>query len=78
MGLLYEVRFLSLISQHCITVLMKNLFSRHKVSPMKMDLERIGSRHRGNSHQFSAESEELDQIAKEVRGILTAPIVTLD
>lgn len=34
---------------------------------MKMDLERIGSRHRGNSHQFNAESEELDQIAKEVR-----------
>ena len=37
---------------------------------MKMDLERIGSRHRGtgtNSQHFAAESEELDQIAKEVR-----------
>jgi hypothetical protein len=36
--------------------------------PMKMDLERIGARQRaGNAHQFAAESEELDQIAKEVR-----------
>lgn len=33
---------------------------------MKMDLERIGSRHRDNSHHFAAESEALDQIAKEV------------
>ena len=33
---------------------------------MKMDLERIGSRHRDNSHHFQAESEALDQIAKEV------------
>ena len=38
---------------------------------MKMDLERIGSRHRGNSHhQFAAESEELDQIAKEVKPLI--------
>ena len=36
---------------------------------MKMDLERIGSRHRDNSHHFAAESEALDQIAKEVRVI---------
>ena len=35
--------------------------------PMKMDLERIGSRHRDNSHVFAAESEALDQIAKDVR-----------
>ena len=34
---------------------------------MKMDLERIGSRHRDNSHHFAAESEALDQIAKEVK-----------
>lgn len=35
---------------------------------MRMDLERIGSRrHRDNSHHFQAESEALDQIAKEVR-----------
>ena len=33
---------------------------------MKMDLERIGGRHRDNSHHFAAESEALDQIAKEV------------
>ena len=32
-----------------------------------MDLERIGSRHRDNSHHFAAESEALDQIAKEVK-----------
>ena len=31
------------------------------------DLERIGSRTRDNSHQFAAESEALDQIAKDVR-----------
>ena len=36
---------------------------------MKMDLERIGGRHRDNSHHFAAESEALDQIAKEVRFI---------
>ena len=34
---------------------------------MKMDLERIGGRHRDNSHHFAAESEALDQIAKEVK-----------
>ena len=34
-----------------------------------MDLERIGGRHRDNSHHFAAESEALDQIAKEVRVI---------
>ena len=34
-----------------------------------MDLERIGGRHRDNSHHFAAESEALDQIAKEVRFI---------
>ena len=33
---------------------------------MKMDLERVGGRHRDNSHSFQAESEALDQIAKEV------------
>ena len=35
---------------------------------MKMDLETkgIGGRHRDNSHHFAAESEALDQIAKEV------------
>ena len=34
---------------------------------MKMDLERIGGRHRDNSHVYAAESEALDQIAKDVR-----------
>ena len=36
---------------------------------MKMDLETkgIGGRHRDNSHHFAAESEALDQIAKEVK-----------
>ena len=33
---------------------------------MKMDMERIGTRHRDNSHHFAAESEALDQIAREV------------
>lgn len=33
---------------------------------MKMDLERIGSRQRDNSQHFAAESQALDQIAKEV------------
>ena len=33
---------------------------------MKMDLERIGSRHRDSTNHFAAESEALDQIAKEV------------
>ena len=31
-----------------------------------MDLERIGSRHRDNSHTYVAESEALDQISKVV------------
>ena len=37
---------------------------------MKMDsgLETIGGRRRDNSHHFAAESEALDQIAKEVSG----------
>jgi len=39
---------------------------------MKMDLERIGSRHRDNSHHFAAESEALDQIAKEAEARLAA------
>jgi len=37
-----------------------------------MDLERIGSRHRDNSHHFAAESEALDQIAKEAESRLAA------
>lgn len=37
-----------------------------------MDLERIGSRHRDNSHHFAAESEALDQIAKEAETRLAA------
>ncbi len=41
---------------------------------MKMDLERIGSRHRDNSHSFQAESEALDQIAKEVNFLILNPI----
>lgn len=39
---------------------------------MKMDLERIGSRTRDNSHHFQAESEALDQIAKEAEARLAA------
>jgi len=39
---------------------------------MKMDLERIGGRHRDNSHHFAAESEALDQIAKEAEARLAA------
>jgi hypothetical protein len=42
---------------------------------MKMDLERIGSRHRGNSQHFAAESEELDQIAKEVSFVPTSRLL---
>jgi len=37
-----------------------------------MDLERIGGRHRDNSHHFAAESEALDQIAKEAEARLAA------
>eukprot|EP00095_Tigriopus_kingsejongensis_P010959 maker-scaffold129_size324999-snap-gene-1.24 protein:Tk10959 transcript:maker-scaffold129_size324999-snap-gene-1.24-mRNA-1 annotation:"leucine-rich repeat flightless-interacting protein 2" len=37
-----------------------------------MDLERIGSRQRDNSHQFDAESQELDQIAKQAEARLAA------
>ena len=33
---------------------------------MKMELEKIGSRHRDSTNHFAAESEALDQIAKEV------------
>ena len=33
---------------------------------MKMELEKIGSRHRDSTTHFAAESEALDQIAKEV------------
>merc|ERR1712045_732372 len=36
------------------------------------DLERIGGRHRDNSHHFAAESEALDQIAKEAEARLAA------
>jgi len=39
---------------------------------MKMDLARIGSRHRDNSHHFAAESEALDQIAREAEARLAA------
>jgi len=41
---------------------------------MKMDLETkgIGGRHRDNSHHFAAESEALDQIAKEAEARLAA------
>ena len=45
---------------------------------MKMDLERIGSRHRGtgtNSQHFAAESEELDQIAKEVSLVTVGDLI---
>ena len=31
-----------------------------------MELEKIGSRHRDSTNHFAAESEALDQIAKEV------------
>ncbi len=44
---------------------------------MKMDLERIGSRHRDNSHHFAAESEALDQIAKEA-SVTLLPSVQID
>lgn len=39
---------------------------------MKMDLERIGSRHRDSTNHFAAESEALDQIAKEAEARLAA------
>ncbi|TRY79396.1 hypothetical protein TCAL_05799, partial [Tigriopus californicus] len=39
---------------------------------MKMDLERIGSRQRDNSQHFAAESQALDQIAKEAEARLAA------
>ena len=37
---------------------------------MKMELEKIGSRHRDSTNHFAAESEALDQIAKEVSVVL--------
>ena len=37
-----------------------------------MDLDRIGTRHRDNSHTYVAESEALDQISKVVSDHFTA------